>query len=212
MTRSPLTPRRWFLVTSILKVRDGETCMATSTVTYAASDGPVRATASEMIRRATELVPLLAARAEKCEQSRFIPTRLSRTSSGPASSASPSPSRTADWASTWTPCSKWRWSWDADAAPARGSAVSGRFTIGWLECGRSRRKTNTGRIRMTPFPTPRGTCSTVRSSRRAAVSGFQAIGTSRAESTMRAGRCCSSRGRGWRWCRRRISASSTTGT
>jgi alkylation response protein AidB-like acyl-CoA dehydrogenase len=47
--------------------------MGTSTVTYAESNGPVRATAAEMIRRATELVPVLAARAEKCEQSRFIP-------------------------------------------------------------------------------------------------------------------------------------------
>ena len=47
--------------------------MGTSTVTYVGSNAPVRATAAEMIRRARELVPVLAARAEKCEQSRFLP-------------------------------------------------------------------------------------------------------------------------------------------
>src|ERR1700693_932765 len=37
------------------------------------NDTPVKATAAEMIRSATELVPVLEARAENCEQLRFIP-------------------------------------------------------------------------------------------------------------------------------------------
>src|ERR1700731_4355586 len=42
--------------------------------------------------------------------------------------------------------------------------------------------------------------------------GFRAIGTSQVASTTRAGRCCSYRGRRWRWCRRKTTASSITGT
>jgi alkylation response protein AidB-like acyl-CoA dehydrogenase len=53
--------------------RGAESYMATSTITPTGGDGAVRATAAVMIRRAAELVPVLAARAEKCEQSRSIP-------------------------------------------------------------------------------------------------------------------------------------------
>jgi hypothetical protein len=186
--------------------------MATSTVTYAGSDGPVRTTAAEMIRRATELVPVLAARADECEQSRFIPDETLKDfiSSGIIRISQPVAygglgldmdtvlevamelgrgCGSSAWLGSFWPLHNWMigmWSkqpQDEYWADSHDAVSSTAWNM-----LTSKIEPSSGGIRLS------------------------AIGTFRAESITRVGRCCSSQGRGWRWCRRKISASSTTGT
>ena len=58
--------------------------MGTSTVTYTGSNGTVRRQRAEMISRARELVPVLAARARSASSHDSSLTRLSRTLFAPA--------------------------------------------------------------------------------------------------------------------------------